>query len=95
MPAKSTRRVSVDLTPPAAAEIDRMRATTGLTTADLFRHAVTLLRIYVIARAEGKEFRVVDPKNPAEQVRLEMCIPVHVGSRKATDVKESPVTTSD
>jgi hypothetical protein len=76
MPSK--KRVSLDLNPQAAAEIERMRATTGLNTADLFRHAVTLLRLYIQARADGKEFRIVDPNDPKDQVRLEMPITVDI-----------------
>ena len=79
---QKTKRVSVDLAPAASAEIDRMRATTGLATADLFRHAITLLRIYLDARRDGKEFRIVDPSNLGDQVRLEMPISIEFGSAR-------------
>lgn len=76
-----SRRVSVDLSAPAAAEIDRLRELTGLTSADLFRHSISLLRIYIDARVEGKELRIIDPCDSSEQVRLEFPISVH----RATD----------
>ena len=84
--AAKTKRVSVDLTPAASAEIDRMRATTGLNTADLFRHAITLLRVYLNARLEGKEFRIVDPNNVGDQTRLEMPISIEFGSPQVATV---------
>jgi hypothetical protein len=93
--ASKTKRVSLDLNPQATAEIERMRAITGLNTADLFRHAVTLLRLYIQARAGGKEFRIVDPNDPSDQVRLEMPISVDAPAISAARVskKVSPSTT--
>lgn len=52
------RRVTIDLTPAAAREVDRLRGVTGLTTADIFRHAFSLFRIYVDAKAKGEELEV-------------------------------------
>jgi len=49
------RRVTIDLTPAAANEVDRLRAVTGLTTADVFRHALSLFRIYVEAKEKGED----------------------------------------
>jgi hypothetical protein len=47
------RRVTVDLTPKAAQEVDRLRLILGLTTADLFRHALELVRVTEDRRFTG------------------------------------------
>ena len=52
------RRVSVDLTEAASKEVDRICRTTGLTTADVFRNAFTLLRIYVDGKADGNKMYI-------------------------------------
>ena len=72
----SKRRITVDLNEVAAAEIERLRKLTGLSTADLFRHSITLLRIYVQAKQDEREIRIVDPKDTQDQARLEMPITV-------------------
>jgi len=73
------RRVTIDLTPSATAEVDRMKELTGLTTADIFRHAISLFRIYVDARAKGDELRVVNPASLNVQTRIEL--PISVAKR--------------
>lgn len=78
--ATKSRRVTIDLTPAATAELDRLREITGLSTADIFRHAFTLLRIYVDERQADREFRIVDRSNDRLQTRLEMPIQI---SRKS------------
>jgi len=55
-----TRRVSIDLTATAAAEVDRLRAATSLTTADVFRFALVLFRRYVDAALDGERFFIGD-----------------------------------
>jgi hypothetical protein len=72
------RRITIDLTPAAVTELDKLRVLTGLTTADLFRYAFTLLRIYVQAKEEGQEVRLVDPKGGGTTTRLELPITVPV-----------------
>jgi hypothetical protein len=67
-------RISVDLTPAYRDEVARLRAVTGLGTADLFRHALNLMRIYVQAKSEGHEVRIVDTKAPETQTRIEFPI---------------------
>lgn len=74
--SNKSRRVTVDLTPAAAAEVDRIREVTGLSTADIFRHAFTLLRIYVDERQADREFRIVEKGDDRVQTRLEL--PIHV-----------------
>lgn len=69
------RRITLDLTPEAAAEVDRITASEGLTIAEVFRHSFTLLRVYLEERANGNEMRIVDPKRPRNQVRI--LIPSH------------------
>src|SRR5438876_725186 len=54
------RRVTIDLTPAAASELDRLRNLTGQTTADVFRYALSLFRIYVDAKQRGHELEIVD-----------------------------------
>jgi hypothetical protein len=66
------RRVTIDLAPAAAHEVDRIRAIMGLTTADLFRYALALVRIYVDAQQRGMEVRLVDPAKPDMITRLEL-----------------------
>ena len=74
------RRVTIDLTPAAVEELDRIKSLTGATTADIFRYAFTLMRIYVDERQRGREFRIIDPSNDRTQIRLEL--PIEIG-RKA------------
>ena len=74
------RRVTIDLTPAAVEELDRIKSVTGATTADIFRYAFTLMRIYVDERQRGREFRIIDPDNDRTQIRLEL--PLEIG-RKA------------
>ncbi len=74
--AKKTRRLSIDLVPAAAQEVDQLRELTGLTTAELFRYAFTLLRIYIRSRCAGQELHIVDPERPNELTRLELPISV-------------------
>ncbi|MGD0093172.1 MAG: hypothetical protein ABSE73_24935 [Planctomycetota bacterium] len=66
------RRVTIDLAPGAAQEVDRLRSVTGLTTADLFRYALALVRTYVDAQQRGMEVRLVDPAKPDVVTRLEL-----------------------
>jgi hypothetical protein len=66
------RRVTIDLTPAAVKELDRLRKLTGLTTADMFRHAFSLFRIYVEAKERGQEMQLVDPKHEDNITRLEL-----------------------
>lgn len=69
------RRVTIDLTAAAAREVDKLKASTGLTTADLFRHALSLLRLYVEARAENRQVHLVDPTRGSAAIRVELPIP--------------------
>jgi hypothetical protein len=66
------RRVTVDLAPAAAQEVDRLRSLTGLAVADLFRYALALVRIYIDAQQKGMELRLVDPAKPDVVTRLEL-----------------------
>jgi hypothetical protein len=70
--AAKGRRVTVDLTSAAAQEVDRLRLVTGLTSADLFRHGLALVRIYIDAQQRGMELRLVDPAKPDVVTRLEL-----------------------
>jgi hypothetical protein len=68
MPSK---RVTIDLNEQSAAELERLKSITGLKTCDVFRYAVTLLRIYCTTQGEKKEVRIVDPTNETVQSRIE------------------------
>lgn len=57
-------RFSVDLTPNAARELSAIKADFGLTSAEVFRFGLLLMRIYTESKSEGRELHVVDPKNP-------------------------------
>jgi hypothetical protein len=70
------RRVTIDLTAAAAQEVDRLREGTGLTTADLFRNALSLLRIYLQARERGEELCVIDPHDNSVRTRIELPVVV-------------------
>lgn len=87
----ATRRVTIDLTEEAGVEMDRIRAATGLSIADIFRHSFTLLRIYLDAKDAGQEMRIVDPRKIREQVRIELPTVVRVqqpGKKRATKQAE-------
>jgi len=74
--AAKGRRVTIDLTPAAATEVDRLRNMTGLTTADLFRHALSLFRIYVDVRERGQQLCILDPDKNEIHTRLELPVVV-------------------
>ena len=70
------RRVTLDLTPAATLEVDRLKEVTGLKTADIFRHAMSLFRIYVEAKGHEEELRIVNPASAGVQTRIELPITV-------------------
>lgn len=72
--AERGRRVTIDLTPNAVRELDRIREQSGRTTADLFRFALTLLVIYVNAKSQGKEVVIMgtDPSGTREMRQVEL-----------------------
>ena len=76
------RRVTIDLTPAAASEVDRVRTITGLTTADVFRYAFSLFRIYVDAKQRNHELQIVDPSGDDRAKQIELPISI-----AATQVK--------
>src|SRR5688572_11812409 len=73
------RRVTVDLTAAAAKEVDRLRALTELSTAELFRHALSLIRIYVEARQRGLHVCLQDPKTG--DVTTQIVLPMILSSQ--------------
>ena len=81
--ATKGRRVTIDLTPAAAGEVDRLRKITGLTTADVFRHSLSLFRIYVDAKARNQELQIVDPTGSNRDVRIELPLEIagHSGGK--------------
>ncbi len=81
------RRVSIDLTPPAVQEVDRLRDLTGLTTADIFRHALALFRLYINAKAHGRELIIVDPQDTGFRSQIEL--PVIVSTHSASAASQA------
>lgn len=77
--ASKGRRVTIDLTPPLTAELDRLKGMTDLSTADVFRYAISLFRIYVDAKTQGEDLRIVNPSSPNIQTRIEL--PISVAQR--------------
>lgn len=71
----SGRRVTVDLTAAAGAEVKRLQGITGLSTADIFRFALNVFRIYVDARQQGQHVYLID-EGTADKTRLELPITV-------------------
>ena len=73
------RRCTIDLTPAAAEEVDRICKMFDLKIADLFRYSLLLMRIYADASGEGKQMRLVNRKDPNEIQVVEL--PLFGGSR--------------
>ena len=58
-------RIVIDLTEAATTELDRLINTTGMESrVEVFRRALTLLRLHIGAAASGHEIRLVDLKQP-------------------------------
>jgi hypothetical protein len=70
------RRVTIDLTPAATKEVDRLKIVTGLTTADVFRHAISLFRVYVNAKQRGLNVftRPQSSNNPETLIEMPVSI---------------------
>lgn len=66
----SGRRITVDLTGDAAAEMDRIRKESGYKVSDIMRHGFTLFRIYLESVGDGKQIHIVDPKEPGIVTRI-------------------------
>jgi hypothetical protein len=50
-----SRRISVDLAPNVVLQLDRLKAETGWTTADVFRRALSLVLMVHEAQRRGEE----------------------------------------
>ena len=66
------RRITIDVSPSAAVELDRLSKSRGQKTAELFRSAMSLMRIAVNAAECGMEIHLVDPTGEKEPVKLEI-----------------------
>ena len=72
------KRVTIELTESAAEELNRIATLAGTSLPDLFRHSISLLRIYVDAKQTGKELAIIDKSG--EQIRqLVLPLPNHIG----------------
>ena len=69
------RGVTIDLTPAAAEEIDRIANIVGISVPDVFRQSSSLFRLYVDAKMEGKQLAIVSSKDPKEMRQLELALP--------------------
>ena len=70
--ASVLRRITVDVSPSAASEIDRLSESTGKSTAELFRSAMSLLRIVANAAEDGMEVVLVDPTGSKKPLKLNL-----------------------
>ena len=77
------RRVTIDLTPAAAEEIDRIADLVGISVPDVFRQSFGLFRLYVNAKVKGKTLAIVDTKDPKVFRQLELHLQIQ--SRKEAD----------
>ena len=77
-PKPEFRRCTIDLTPRASDEVERIKMMFGITMADVFRLSLVLMRIYADAVAERKEVHVVDPKKPNLVRVIELGVLPHV-----------------
>jgi len=73
------RRVTIDLTAIAAQEVDKLKALTGLKTADIFRHALSIFRLYVESSAKGQEIYLVNPRDASSKTRIEVPLLINRG----------------
>ncbi|RTK97290.1 MAG: hypothetical protein EKK64_01800 [Neisseriaceae bacterium] len=53
-------------------EIEKIKKDTGLETSEILQYGFSLFRMYVNAQKEGKEFRIIDPKNLKEQAKIDL-----------------------
>lgn len=71
---KKGRRVIIDLTPAAARETERIADDLGEEVADVFRQSLSLFRLYLNAKQDGKHLAIVDSNNPPKEItRIEPC----------------------
>jgi hypothetical protein len=68
------QRITLDLSPQTAEELERLRELTGLTKSELFRHAFNLLRLYVRAAESGSEFCTIDTSGRERVIQLPMVV---------------------
>lgn len=69
------RRVTIDLTPAAAEEIERIAELVGVSVPDVFRQSFGLFRLYVNAKKNGEQLAIVDKNDPNKLRQLELALP--------------------
>ena len=69
------RRVTIDLTPAAAEEVEQIAELVGTSVPDLFRQSFSLFRLYVNAKREGEYLAVISKDNPSRIRQLELALP--------------------
>ena len=65
------KRITIDLSESAAAEVDRLCEASGQDVSGLFRAAMSILRIKINAEQIGRQLHVVDPSGEHETIVVE------------------------
>jgi hypothetical protein len=79
---KKGRRCTIDLTPAASVEVDRICTMFDLKIVDMFRYSLLLMRIYAEAVEQGRQMRLVNPDNPSEIQVIELPLFTHGTTRR-------------
>jgi hypothetical protein len=66
------RRVSVEISPEMDIEVRKLEAEAGMNTAELFRSSLSIMKLYLEARANDRKLMIVDPEHPENTVRVEI-----------------------
>ncbi|QDT66429.1 hypothetical protein [Calycomorphotria hydatis] len=65
---KDVSRLTVDFSPEAAEELNRIKELTGLKNSEVLRYGFALMRMYVDAESQNGELRIVMPDSDTERV---------------------------
>jgi len=63
-PSEGPRRYTIDLTPAAAEEVERIQKMFSLNIKDVFRFGLLLIRLYADAVRDKEEIQIVNPEKP-------------------------------
>ena len=75
---KRGRRVTIDLSPAATEEIERIAAEVGTSVPAVFRQSFGLFRLYVQAMKAGQRMIIEDPKDVSERRQIELVMPNNI-----------------
>ena len=65
-------RITLDVSPEVAAEVERLCANLGIKKIELFRQALGVLRLVVDETAKGNRICIVNPANPGLMRQIEI-----------------------